>query len=224
MAYVHAEEGELPAGSDKPNRDYYDEHGNKRVRVGGSRSWRNNNPGNLKNYRFSKENGSIGHDEQNFAIFPDEQTGQQARRKLLKGSKYRHLTLEQMARKYEPEEGRCEAYCRCIAKRSVLERIRVLGSLSDDEFDRMLAAMQCCEGWTSGEEHYFPLRRIIGVRRGKKRSFEHFQIETRGWLVKEDAICVAETENLCVIVVHMKNGGKYLRSKLREPRFSELLC
>ena len=53
---------------------------------------------------------------------------------------------------------------------------------------------------------------------------EHFQIETRGWLAKKDAICVAETENLCAIVVHMKSGGRYLRSKLREPRFSELLC
>jgi len=53
-------------------------------------------------------NGSIGHDKQNFAIFPDEQRGQQARRKLLKGSKYRHLTLKQMAFKYEPKKGRSE--------------------------------------------------------------------------------------------------------------------
>lgn len=224
MGYVYAEQGELPAGSDKPNRDYYDEHGNKLVKVGGLRSWRNNNPGNLKNYRFAKENGSIGHDKQNFAIFSDEQTGQRARRKLLKGSKYRHLTLEQMAYKYEPEEGRSEIYCRCISKRSGVDKTRILDSLTDDEFDRMLAAMQRCEGWTEGEKHYFPLMRITGVRRGKKRSYEQFKIETKGWLIKSDAINVAETENLCAIVVHMNNGGKYLRSRPREPRFSELLC
>ena len=62
MPYIRAEVGEEPAGSDKSMRIYYDEYGNKMIRVEGSRSWRNNNPGNLKYYPFTKENGAIGTD------------------------------------------------------------------------------------------------------------------------------------------------------------------
>ena len=102
MPYIRAEVGEMPAGSNKSMRIYYDEQGNKMIRTEGSRSWRNNNPGNLVYYKFARDNGAIGTDG-TFAIFPDFETGQRARKKLLKGSKYHHLTLEQMACKYEPE-------------------------------------------------------------------------------------------------------------------------
>lgn len=224
MVFVYAEEGELPAGSDKTNRDYYDEQGNKLVRVGGSRSWRNSNPGNLKNYPIAKENGSIGCDKSNFAIFPDEQTGQRARKKLLKGSKYNHLNLERMAYTYEPEKEKSEIYCQCIVDKSGLKRTRILNSLSDLEFDRLLTSMQHCEGWKEGEKDYFPLRLVTGVRRGKSRSFEYFQIETKGWLTKKEAVRFAETENLCATIVHMKNGEKHLRPKRHNPCFSTLLC
>lgn len=224
MVYVSAKAGEKPAGSEKSMRIYFDDQGNKMIRTEGSLSWRNNNPGNLRNYPFSRDNGSIGTDG-NFAIFPDYETGQRARKKLLKGSKYIHLTLEQMAHKYEPEsKAKSEAYCKCISNRSGLEKTRVLNSLDDEEFDKLLKAMQSCEGWEVGEEDYFPLRRITGVRRGKNRSFQSFHIETIGWVTKEDAIKIAEKTNISAIVVHLRNGSAYLRSRPNEPSFQELIC
>lgn len=42
MPYIKAEAGEIPAGSEKSIRIYFDEHGNKMIRSEGSRSWRNN--------------------------------------------------------------------------------------------------------------------------------------------------------------------------------------
>ena len=130
-----------------------------------------------------------------------------------------------MAYTYEPEsEEKSEAYCKCIVSRSKLERTRRLDSLNDEEFERLLQAMQKCEGWEVGEEDFYPLRKITGVRRGKTRSFQSFRIEEAGWVTKGEAVQIAETENLCAIVVHMKNGNKYLRSKRNEPSFHELIC
>jgi len=121
-----------PADSEKSIRIYYDEHGNKMIRSEGSRSWRNNNPGNLANFPFARENGSIGTDGR-FAIFPDAETGQRVRKKLLKGSKYHHLTIKEMAYKYEPESlEKSEVYCKCIESRSKLGVRQQLNMTPDD--------------------------------------------------------------------------------------------
>jgi hypothetical protein len=221
MTYIYAKEGEKPAGCDKSLRIYYDEHGNEMIRSEGSRSWRNNNPGNLKYYPFARDNGAIGTDG-TFAIFPDEQTGQNARKKLLQGSKYFQLTLHDMASVYEPE--RPDPYCDCFTKKANLDSNRTLNSLSNDEFQRLLEAMQQCEGWEVGEENHFPLLAIIGTKRGKDHTFQDFQIKDRGWKTKNEAIEIAEKENLCATIVYMKNGNKYLRSKPNQPSFSELIC
>lgn len=223
MPYIRAEVGEKSAESDKTARIYYDQDGNKMVRTEGSRSWRNNNPGNLAYYEFAKENGAIGSDGR-FAIFPDYETGQRARKKLLKGSKYHHLTIKEMAYKYEPESlEKSESYCACIISRSNLESTRKLDSLNDEEFDKLLQAMQACEGWEVGKETYFPIKKITEVCRGKDRTIQYFQIDGDEWIPKETAIQLAEHANLSAVVVHMKNGNKYLRPKQNQPAFHALI-
>ncbi len=223
MSYVRAEVGETPPGSDKPSRIYYDQEGNKMVRTEGSRSWRNNNPGNLAYYKFAKENGAIGTDG-TFAIFPDYETGQRARKKLLKGSQYHHLTIKEMAYKYEPESPeKSESYCKCIVSRSKLEPTRKLESLNDEEFDTLLQSMQACEGWEIGQETYFPIKKITEVCRGKDRTIQYFQIDGDEWVPKGMAIQIAEHANLAAVVVHMKNGNKYLRPKQNQPPFHALI-
>ena len=44
--------------------------GSTETRTGGSRAWRNNNPGNLRPGDFSTRHGAIG-DNNHFAVFPD---------------------------------------------------------------------------------------------------------------------------------------------------------
>lgn len=223
MPYIRAEVGEKSAGSDKTARIYYDQDGNKMVKVDGSRSWRNNNPGNLAYYKFSKENGAIGSDG-TFAIFPDYETGQRARKKLLKGSQYHHLTIKEMAYKYEPESSeKSESYCKCILSRSRLETERKLDSLDDEEFDKLLQAMQACEGWEVGKETYFPITKITEACRGRDRTIQYFQIDGAEWVSKETAVQMAENANLYAVVVHMKNGNKFLRPKQNQPAFHALI-
>lgn len=223
MSYIHAEMGEISPGSDKSARIYYDQDGNKMMKTEGSRSWRNNNPGNLAYYKFAKENGAIGSDGR-FAIFPDYETGQRARKKLLRGSQYHHLTINEMAYKYEPESPeKSESYCKCIMSRSNLESTRKLDSLNDTEFDKLLQAMQACEGWEVGQETYFPITKITEVCRGQDRTIQYFLIDGTEWVSKESAIQMAENANLSAVVVHMKNGSKYLRPKPSQPAFHALI-
>jgi hypothetical protein len=74
------------------------------TRIGGSVSWRHNNPGNIKFGDFAKKYGAIqgqaATDGGYFAVFPDLETGQRAMADLLKSNSYKNLTLEQAMRRW----------------------------------------------------------------------------------------------------------------------------
>ncbi len=67
----------------------------------GSRSWRNNNPGNLIPGDFAYENGAIGK-AGGFAIFPDYQTGYDALTSRLQTPPYSGWTLSKAIEVYAP--------------------------------------------------------------------------------------------------------------------------
>ncbi len=64
---------------------YQEDDGRTIVQEGGSRSWRNNNPGNLKGAVSRR----VGTDAGGFDIYPDEKTGEEACRRMFEpGGKY----------------------------------------------------------------------------------------------------------------------------------------
>ena len=69
--------------------------------VGGTRAWRNNNPGNIRMSDFSKRMGAIG-SAGGFAVFPDEQTGATAVKQLLKTKNYANKTIAGAISRYAP--------------------------------------------------------------------------------------------------------------------------
>jgi hypothetical protein len=71
------------------------------VNVAGTRSWRDNNPGNIEAGSFADAHGAIGSDGR-FAIFPDAGTGMQALVSLLSSDGYQGLTIEQAMERYAP--------------------------------------------------------------------------------------------------------------------------
>jgi hypothetical protein len=63
---------------------YHYDDGSVEIRAGGTRAWRNNNPGNV-----AGGPGEIGKDYGGLAVFPDVSTGRNARRVLfMPGGKY----------------------------------------------------------------------------------------------------------------------------------------
>lgn len=90
--YIKAESGS------KNTVIYTDNEKNQFEYSGGSRTWRNNNPGNLVSASISKRNGEIGK-AGGFAVFPDYKSGHAALIDLLKNV-FSELNLKKLISKY----------------------------------------------------------------------------------------------------------------------------
>jgi len=129
---------------------YTDAEGRDEIREGGSRSWRNCNPGNIRKGDFSENAEAIG-DDGSFAIFPDEQTGTAAIIALLKTSKYINLTLRDAVFRYAPpEENKSEEYAAALSARTGIDLGTPLSTLKADEFRKVARRIQEIEGWIPG--------------------------------------------------------------------------
>jgi hypothetical protein len=119
---------------------YKDSDGQEWVRKGGSRSWRNYNPGNISKGTFADSCGAIGGDTR-FAIFPDETTGLDAIISLLKSRAYRNLSIERAIFKYAPpNENDSAAYVAAIVSAVGVQPSTVVGTLPRASFKCWRAA------------------------------------------------------------------------------------
>ena len=119
-------------------------------RTGGTRAWRNLNPGNIRYSEFSRNAGAIGQ-AGGFAVFPDEETGTQAISLLLRGQSYNNLTIARAITRYAPpSENNTAAYHRRIQQITGLNINRRISDLSDGELSRVVDAIRAIEGWEAG--------------------------------------------------------------------------
>lgn len=133
-----------------PVRQFIRNDGAIETRKGGSRAWRNNNPGNLRYTDFSKRNGAIGIDSGGFAIFPSREIGEAAQINLLK-SNYNKLTLKQMIYKYAPpSENNTEQYLAQVVMRTGIGPQEIVGTLDANRFKSLVSEVQKHEGWIEG--------------------------------------------------------------------------
>ncbi|OAM32636.1 hypothetical protein A7Q01_00130 [Eikenella sp. NML96-A-049] len=149
------------------NVRHYTTHGGGSFRkVGGSRSWRNNNPGNMEYGTFAKAHGAIGTDGR-FAIFPTEQAGRRAKEALIfesdggkrlpnnpldygAGIGYRNKTLTQMIAAYAPaSENNTRAYQQRVLA-AVGGRNKRMRDYTPAERKAIMQAMLVVEGWKEG--------------------------------------------------------------------------
>lgn len=119
-------------------------------RTGGTRAWRNQNPGNIRYSEFSRNAGAIGQ-AGGFAVFPDEETGTRAISSLLRGQSYNNLTIARAITRYAPpSENNTAAYHRRIQQITGLNINRRISDLSDGELSRVVDAIRAIEGWEAG--------------------------------------------------------------------------
>lgn len=103
---------------------------------------------------------------------------------------------------------------------------RTVKSLNDEEYEKLLKAMEKHEGWQEGYDEFKIIKKVVGVRMNKKRViFEYLikDLEKEEWCLKEAAIAMAEVGILHATVVHTKKGS-YLRAEYGSTSFKELVC
>lgn len=141
-----------PISAKESSRDviYNNSDGSKYRRTGGTRAWRNMNPGNIRYSDFARRAGAIG-EAGGFAVFPDEETGMQAIGLLLRSDSYNQLTVAGAISRYAPPiENDTSAYHRRLQELTGLSINRRMSSLSDAELSRVANAIRQIEGWKPG--------------------------------------------------------------------------
>lgn len=120
------------------------------INVGGTRNWRNNNPGNIEAGSFATGQGALGSDGR-FAIFPDIGTGRSALSTLLTSRSYIALTIEQAMEKYAPpSENDTEAYTNFISTRVEVDASTHMSDLTPDQLSAFVDAIYHFEGGVPG--------------------------------------------------------------------------
>ena len=131
---------------------YIDAAGRDAVRRGGSRSWRNCNPGNIRAGSYANVHGAIG-DDGSFAIFPDEATGEQALTSLFSAASYKDLSIEDALNRYAPpNENDTSAYISFVTSKTGLSSAAVIHTLTADQLGSLTDAIKAMEGWKPGDE------------------------------------------------------------------------
>ncbi len=137
--------------------------GREYIRSGGSRAWRNNNPGNIICSDFAQRQGSVGCAGR-FAVFPDEATGMAAITANLRTSAYQTGRARgcpslpagslgaAICRWAPPTENDTKAYQRMIEKRTGIPVNTQMSSLDDAQLGRVANTIRAMEGWKQGTE------------------------------------------------------------------------
>ncbi|MBS0918392.1 hypothetical protein [Providencia rettgeri] len=122
------------------------------IREGGSRAWRNHNEGNLEYGDYARRHGAIGTDGR-FAIFPNAETGRNAKRNLLfNTNSYKDLTLLDAIKRYAPKgENKPAQYYKVV--RNAVGSDKKMGEYTSSEREIILEAFKRVEGWEAGKEY-----------------------------------------------------------------------
>jgi len=125
------------------------------VRSGGSRSWRNNNPGNILTSPFARRHSEIG-TAGGFAVFPDQATGMKALVALLSTSTYQALSLDGAIARYAPSsQNNTTLYQQFVHRETGLSRSKLLNTFTPQQVLSLANAIREFEGWKQGVVTYF---------------------------------------------------------------------
>lgn len=127
--------------------------GEQTRREGGTRAWRNNNPGNIEYGAFARRQGAVGSDGR-FAVFPSYAVGRNAKRELLFGrdSKYIDLTVAKAIARYAPDfENTTLEYSSRVAKAVGVPVNTKLRELTRQQRQAFIEAIQQQEGYSEGK-------------------------------------------------------------------------
>lgn len=121
-------------------------------KIGGSASWRNNNPANITDGKFARAHGAIGRDGGGFAIFPTMQAGKNAQDALWEAKTYQSLTIEQAGKRWTHHDPPSvqKAYVAALSQGANAPPDSPIWYLSPDQLEWLKKAQTRQEGFQTG--------------------------------------------------------------------------
>ncbi len=129
----------------------------KYLKENGSRSYRNNNPWNL---RYRNQIGSIGKDDNGFAIFPTYEAGRLAHVRQIQLDSARGLSVGEFVKKYAPRaENDSYSYADSIIKR--FANVNSDTSIANLDKEKLQKVMQWIEWWVAPKN---PIKQKVEIK------------------------------------------------------------
>ncbi len=131
---------------------YIYNNGTARIRRGGTRAWRNQNPGNIRLSDVARAAGAIGQ-AGGFAVFPNDSVGMAAIKTLLLSPGYRNRTIAGAVIKWAPPfENDTVSYKSQIKRLTGLSTAIKITELTPEQLNCVADAIRTIEGWRTGHE------------------------------------------------------------------------
>lgn len=208
---------------------YFREDGSSAIYVGGTRNWRNNNPGNIGygNGNLAKKLGAIGK-AGGFAVFPNYETGRKAIFSVLKKDDFQGRIVSKAIEVWAPKEdgNNTELYKKHIQVWTQIDLTRLISSLSAEELEKLVKAIEKKEGSRSGKIIEVPLskvkKKILDIKKNKENLIIQYLVEDYGWLPKSEAINLARKNIIDAVIVKKSDGYVFLRSRPDKTKINNL--
>ena len=197
---------------------YWDGAGTASTYIGGNRTWRNQNPGNIGAGPQAKRYGAIGK-AGGFAVFPSYDVGRAAIFSLLKSPNYVNLSIWDAIPQYSPSgENDITWYRNIVKQASGLDLRRKIKDLSSAELERYVAAIERAEGkFKPGKimkvQPKQSKQKITAVKKNRKWIIVKYRVEGFGWLSKSKAIELTAAGKIDAVVATSRSGATYLRAR-----------
>lgn len=126
--------------------------GSIETRSGGSKAWRNNNPGNIISGGFANGQGSIGSGAGGFAVFTDEASGYQALIANLNSASYQRLTVGNALARWAPasDNNNPVEYAAHVQTWTGVPATTLMSALNSGQLGSVADAIKRQEGWQVG--------------------------------------------------------------------------
>ena len=119
-----------------------------------------------------------------------------------------------------------ELYKKNVQDWTQIDLTRQVNSLSEEELEKLVNAIERKEGTGAGKIIEFPApgnkKKILDVKKNKENLIIQYLIEGYGWLRKTEAINLVEKDIVDAVIVKRQNAYIFLRSRPDKTKINNL--
>ncbi len=176
---------------------------------GGTVAWRNHNPGNIRPGKISRRHNQIGAIN-NFAVFPDYQSGHEALIDVIK-TNYWNSSITEMMEAFAPSsENNTKSYIKFLQKFTGVSDNKKIKNFANIQFKKLWEGIERLESYKKG--CVVEVYKITMTQITNNHEICSYFLENNHWINKKRCIALASTKQLELEVCTSSLGNIYLRA------------